>query len=399
MPAFRDTLICKADSLLLHATGSGIFAWSPDIFITGANTPSPIVSPPVTTTYYVDLNDNGCLNRDSIIVNVVDHVTLQAMPDTTICTGDAITLDIISDGLQYAWTPASPLSSVTEKNPVAVTSTTTTYEVLAVIGSCSAKENITVSTVDYPVARAGNDTIICFQTPAALHGITDGSSFSWSPQTSLQNANTLNPVAYPSATTSYVLIAYDTKGCPKPGIDTITVTVLPNIKAFAGSDTAVVTGQTLQFNATGGINYKWSPGTGLSATDIANPVAVYAAPSEGIRYTVLVYNEAGCVDSASLTVKVFNTLPTVFVPTAFTPNGDGRNDVLRPIAAGMQRIELFNIYNRWGELVFNTSTSGKGWDGTINGEKQGAGVYVWMVKAIDYTGASYMQKGTAVLIR
>jgi gliding motility-associated-like protein len=391
-PAFRDTLICTPDSIQLSAAGNGIFVWSPDIFMNSSNPSTPVVAPPVTTKYYVDLNDNGCLNRDSVIINVVDHVDLQAMADTTICTGDPITLNIISNGLKYSWAPASQLNNAAEKTPVAITSNATVYEVLVAIGSCSAKEDILVSTVDYPLALAGNDTLICFQTSAQLHGFTDGSVFSWNPQASLQFANSLDPVAHPAATTSYVLTANDTKGCPKPGRDTITVTVLPAINAHAGNDTAVVVGQALQLNATGGIAYLWSPATGLSATNIANPTALYTAPSEGILYTVLAYNEAGCVDSASLTVKVFSTMPEVFVPTAFTPNGDGRNDVLKPIAVGMQRIELFNIYNRWGQLVFSTAVNGKGWNGTVNGQQQGAGTYVWMVKAIDYNGGHTYKK-------
>ncbi|TKK65962.1 T9SS type B sorting domain-containing protein [Ilyomonas limi] len=397
--AFKDTLICKRDSVQLFTTGSGNYTWSPNIFITATNIASPIVSPPVTTTYYVDLNDNGCLNRDSLTIHVVDQVALQAMGDTTICSGDTITLGIISNGLKYSWTPASSLINAGIKNPLAVTSATTTYEVLAQIGSCSAKENITISTIDYPVAIAGNDTMICFQTGAELHGITDGSSFTWSPSATLQYASTLHPVAYPASTTAYVLSAWNTKGCPKPGRDTVTVTVLPPIHAFAGNDTAIVAGQTLQLNASGGIKYNWLPATGLSDAGIANPLALYSSPSEGIRYKVYVYNEAGCVDSASLTVKVFGTLPTVFVPTGFTPNGDGRNDVLKPIAVGMQRMELFNIYNRWGQLLFSTAANGKGWDGTVSGQKQSAGTYIWMLKAVDYTGAQYMQRGTVVLIR
>lgn len=397
--AFKDTLICKKDSVRLSATGSGNYTWSPNAFISATNTASPVVAPPVTTTYYVDLDNNGCINHDSVTIHVVNHVTLQAMADTTICSGDTITLGIISDGLKYTWAPASSLSNAGEKNPLAVTSATTTYEVLAETGSCSAKEDIKESTVNYPVAITGNDTMICFQTEAVLHGITDGSSFTWSPSNTLQSANTLNPIAHPSTTTTYILSAYDTKGCPKPGSDTTIVTLLPPIHAFAGKDTTIVVGQTLQLNATGGIKYEWSPSSGLSDAGIANPVAMYSSPSEGIRYHISVYNEAGCVDSAALTVKVFGTLPTVFVPTAFSPNGDGRNDLLKPVAAGMQHMELFAVYNRWGQLLFSTAVAGKGWDGTVNGQKQNTGTYIWMVKAVDYTGAPYMQRGTVVLIR
>jgi gliding motility-associated-like protein len=114
---------------------------------------------------------------------------------------------------------------------------------------------------------------------------------------------------------------------------------------------------------------------------------------------VTVFNIAGCSDSAFINIKVFATGPTVFVPTAFTPNNDGKNDVLRPVAVGMQRIEYFNVYNRWGQLVFSTSFNGAGWDGRISGQSQATNVYVWMVKAIDFNGASYFQKGMVTLIQ
>lgn len=397
--SFHDTLICKNDSVALSALGTGIYNWSPNISIVGANTASPKVAPPVTTIYYVSMDKDGCVNHDSVTVNVVDHVTLQPVNDTIICSGDAVQFNIISDGLKYIWTPALQLNDATANTPVAITNTTTTYQVTASTGSCIAKESFTVAAVPYPVAAVSNDTMICFHTSAQLHAATDGSSFTWTPQALLQPANTLHPVAYPKTTTSYIFSAYDTKGCPKPGLDTVTVTVLPDLKVYAGKDTAVVIGQTLQLLATGGTTYRWFPPTGLSADNIADPVAMYTSPSDGIRYTVFAYNEAGCVDSASFTVKVYSTLPQIFIPSAFTPNNDGLNDILKPIAAGMQRIDYFNIYNRWGKLVFSTSVNGKGWDGNIHGQPQGSGVYVWMVKAVDYTGASYFRKGTVTLIR
>ena len=397
--SFRDTLICVNDNVQLHANGNGVFSWSPSVDIINANSTSPTVSPTSTITYYVDLNDDGCLNRDSVLINVVDHVSLQTMNDTTICQGDAIQLNIVSNGLHYSWTPASQLDDATKQNPTATTNANTNYKVTAIIGSCSADAAINVTTVPYPSANAGNDTLICFQTNAQLHGIINGSSFTWSPQTSLFNANTLSPTTAPSQTTAYVLYAFDTKGCPKPGTDTVLVSVLPDINAFAGHDTSVVINQSLQLHATGGRFYKWSPPSGLSAINIADPVAIFDKEDESVRYRVLAYNEAGCVDSAFITVKVFKTLPSVFVPTAFTPNGDGRNDILKPIAVGMQRLDFFGVYNRWGQLIFSTSINDKGWDGTISGTPQSSGAYVWMVKAVDFTGAPYFEKGTVVLIR
>ena len=85
-------------------------------------------------------------------------------------------------------------------------------------------------------------------------------------------------------------------------------------------------------------------------------------------------------------------------PSAFTPNGDGLNDVIRPIAVGVQEIKYFRIYNRWGQMIFNTTTNQKGWDGKISGTPQGSNVFVWMVSAIDYTGKPIFLKGTVTLI-
>ncbi len=126
---------------------------------------------------------------------------------------------------------------------------------------------------------------------------------------------------------------------------------------------------------------------------------MYGQELDSIRYTVKVFNEIGCYDSAFIAVKIFKTNPYVFVPTAFTPNGDGLNDVIRPIAVGVQQIKYFRIFNRWGQLIFSTTTNEQGWDGKISGVPQGSNVFVWMVSAIDYLGKPIFIKGTVTLIR
>lgn len=398
--SFKDTLICTGDRLPLQAAGTGVFTWSPGSFITATNISNPVVSPPATTWYYVDLDIDGCVNRDSLLVRVVDHVTLRPMNDTTICSSDTIRLRVTSDGLQYAWTPATQLINAAEQHPLAITASTTNYQVTATIGGCNANTAILVRTVPYPVVRASADTVICYNTKATLHSFTDGNVWSWTPAANLSDAASLAPVASPPRTTAFVFSATETtKGCPKPSRDTVLVTVLPKIIPFAGRDTVIITGQPLQLQATGGESYIWSPPASLSAVNIANPIAVIREASEQVRYKVDVYNIAGCYDSAFISIKVFATMPSVFVPTAFTPNNDGRNDLLIPVVAGMQRLEYFNIYNRWGQLVFSTSAAGRGWDGRINGQHQGTNTYVWMVKAVDYLGKPYFSKGMVTLVR
>lgn len=396
---FTDTLICRNDAVQLVANGTGSFTWTPPVNIINANTATPTVSPITTTWYTVNLSDNGCVNKDSVRVRVVDAVLVNAISDTTICQGDSLQLSASSNGLSFSWTPAANLDNATIINPIAVTNTTTVYQITATIGSCSSSDQVVVTTVPYPIANAGNDPTICYNASTQLNGSIVGSSFTWTPSSYLNNASVLNPVATPPRTTAYILSAFDTQGCPKPGKDTVLVTVLPKVIAYAGRDTSVVVGQPLQFNGSGGTNYLWSPGTGLNSTTIANPIGVYSSVIDSIRYKLIVTDDAGCADSAFIVVRVFKTIPSIFVPTGFTPNNDGLNDVVSPIAVGMEKINFFSIYNRWGQLVFKTSINGQGWDGKINGVLQATGVYVWMVSAVDYTGKAYFQKGTVTLIR
>lgn len=315
--AFSDTLICVRDQLVLKANAPGTYSWSPSANISNENTSTPTVMPDRTTTYYVDLNDDGCVNRDSVKVRVTDRVSLTAMADTTICQNDPIRLRIVSDAFKYEWTPALQLNNSSLKLPLAITSQTTTYQVKASIGGCVAMEDIRVTAVPFPTAYAGPDTTICFKSMAFLHGVSDAPTILWTSSGMINGSSTLSAMASPATTTSYILSAYDTKGCPKPGRDTVRVTVLPKIFASAGNDTAVVVGQKLQLTAAAGAKYQWFPSQNLSASNIANPVAVFTEPSGGLPYKVLVYNQEGCVDSAAVTIRVFKTGPDIFVPSAF----------------------------------------------------------------------------------
>lgn len=399
--AFTDTLICIPDPVTLGATGTGAFNWTPVTNISNPNIPNPTVNPTTDTWYVVNLNDNGCLNKDSVHVRVVAQVNLAARGDSTICLTDGVQLNAVTNGLSFQWTASSgTLSNPNIVNPIATpTAVSTTYRLRATIGSCFADDEVVINTVPYPVANAGAPQVICYNTSAQLSGSHDGQTFSWSPTTYLNNPTILNPIATPPRTTAYVLTVFDNAGCPKPGRDTVVITVQPKIKAFAGNDTTVVVGQPLQFNGTGGVSYVWSPSTGLNNPNIFNPIGVYNSSNDTVRYKMITRDAAGCADSAYVTIRVFKTKPTIFVPTAFTPNNDGLNDTIYPIAVGIQRINYFSIYNRWGQLVFTTTINKKGWDGRIKGELQNNGVFVWMVSAEDYLGNPIFLKGTVTLIR
>lgn len=393
---FRDTLICHIDSLKLRAIGDGVFEWSPNYNMFDANTATPTVYPKVTTTYTVKMTENRCVTSDQIRVRVVDHVTLNAGRDTTICTTDTIKLFPASDGLRYTWTanPSAYFDNPEAKNPFTSPGSNTDYHVIARIGKCVSEDSLSVRTVPYPVVEAGHDVVICYDDTTTLVGYTNGSSFYWDPPLSIINAQTLSPTVFPLTTRTYTLFGFDTLGCPKPGIDRITVTVRPQIIANAGNDTAIVIGQPLQLKATGSEFFAWSPENGLNHPSAADPIALI---DRNISYVLKAYNAEGCFDMDTINVQVFKTMPDIFVPNAFIPGSI--NNELRPKAVGLASLDYFRVFNRWGQMVFQTSTLGKGWNGQVNGQVQSNGTYVWMISGTDYTGKKVVKKGTAVLIR
>ncbi len=396
----NDTLICSIDTLQLNASASspGTVTWSPNYNINNVNSFTPLVSPDVTTTYSVTFTDNtGCVGTDEVKVNVVDFVTLAAGNDTTICRTDAITLNPYSDGLHYTWSPPATLSDPGIKNPVATpTDPTTMYHVTATIGKCVADDDIIVRTVPYPDANAGLDTMICFGKSAQLHA-SGGSIYSWSPTAFLNNPNIANPVSQnPIASVVYIVTVRDVLGCPKPVNDTVIVNVAHIIADAGPSDTSVVIDQPLQLAATGSTIYSWSPATWLDNPNIATPISL---PQDNIKYTVTVSNSIGCFSTDIIYVKLYKVKPDLYVPTGFSPNGDGDNDILKPLALGLKSVDAFRVYNRWGQLLFSTSQIGIGWDGTFGGALQGPGTYVWYAQGTDYKNNKIERKGTVVLIR
>lgn len=396
---FRDTLICSIDTLALRTNAPGTlnpqFSWTPVQNILNPNSPNPLVYPKTTTRYTVQLTDNGCTASDSILVRVVDQVTLSGMPDTTICLTDPVQLFASGDGLRYEWSPAAGLDDPFSRTPVATPSGNTVYTVTAAIGGCSATVQTSITAIPYPLANAGEDIFICNDDSTRLNATINGSAFSWTPSVTLSDPQSLTPIAFPKVSTAYILTVTDNLGCTKPGRDTVIIGVRPIIRAFAGNDTAIVVGQPLQLNATGADIYSWEPSIGLNFTNIANPVAQL---SQNQTYTVRVSTPEDCFAYDTINITVFRTNPDIFVPNAFTP-GKNTNSVFRPRPVGISQFDYFRVYNRWGQMVFSSSEAGRGWDGRIAGKEQGTGTYVWMVQGRDFTGKTIFKKGTVVLIR
>jgi len=190
-------------------------------------------------------------------------------------------------------------------------------------------------------------------------------------------------------------ISGNSKGCS----DTIKKYIaIEKFVPFAGNDTIIIKESSIQFNAQGGGSYTWSPATNLDNPNIGNPIGTY--PTIGtFPYQVHIVSAASqCEGDDSIVVRVVDKA-SLFVPSAFTPNGDGRNDILRPIGVGYSQVNYFRVYSRWGEMMYASTKFNQGWDGYWKGVPAELGVYYWVLSVKDRFGKEELIKGDVTLIR
>ena len=347
---------------------------------------------------------NGCLLPSPQTVLLIDTMYLDLGADSTICFGSIITIIPITNALTdtFKWTPAATLDFDTVRTPVASPTDTIKYFLTAKWGACQRTDSITINVLHKPVAYAGRDTTICANTSATLKGTATNLSgtvnYAWAPVATLSSPNTAITSARPDSSQQYFLTVTDNYSCNFSVSDSVWVNIMPPINAFAGNDTNAVINRPHQLMATGGgvgASFLWSPSASLNNSFIANPLATLMHDT---YFTVLVTDSIGCSESDYVFVKVYEG-PNYYLPNAFTPNGDGLNDIFRPIPVGIRSTDYFRIFDRYGKLMFETREWMQGWDGTIKGKPAASGTFVWMIKGIDKNGAVVEMKGTVILIR
>jgi gliding motility-associated-like protein len=400
-----DTLLCIRNSLQLSAESdvdgnvvNGTYVWTPNYAIVNANTATPTVSPKTDTSYTVTFTDaTGCVNNHTVHIDVRDTLIVRTITDSTVCTGDQVHLRSFSDGnYPITWYDASTNAQVGDSSILNIfpPPPTVTYRVVGNLGDCSGTDNVTLKVVDPPKAYAGLDTTICYGQQTTLHA-TGGAYYQWSPSYSLTTPFQANTVAKPTDSTMYIVTVTDILGCPKPVNDTVMVNVIPPVPAFAGNDTIAILNQPFQLHASGGETYVWTPVDGLDDPHLQDPVTTI---NHDITYTVTAYTAEGCSGTDDIRVR-FIVGPDIYVPTGFSPNGDGMNDIFRPLPVGITQLEFFRVYDRWGKLMFSTSEYMQGWDGNYNGVPAAVGTYVWVVQGKDIKNETVQRKGTITLVR
>jgi gliding motility-associated-like protein len=385
--------------------GNGAFTYSSNG--TSFQASNVLIVPEGSYTVYVK-DGNGCTaSHNPIVVNKINTVVVDAEADRFICEGTSYDIVATSNATNIAWTPANTLTNSNTLSPTASPSSTTEYYVTASFGTCEKTDSITLNVWTAPIADAGNDVEICYGITAQLSG-NGGTSYSWVPaSTFVTSSDIQDPIVRPTIPTSYFLHVIDDNGCRSLQTDEVKVIVTPAVEIFAGNDTLVAMDQPLQLsakdvNASGINDWQWTDTRFLNDPSIPSPTAIFTEPfpTSPYEYTYRITGTTpiGCQGFDDIKIKVYKG-PEIYVPTAFTPNNDGRNDILFALPVGMKELKFFKVFNRWGQTVFVTQDATRGWDGFIGGHSQSNSVYVWTAEGIDYMGNRVVRRGMVTLIR
>jgi gliding motility-associated-like protein len=372
--------------------------------------------------YMVTVKDGkGCIATVNTTVDSVFTMFLDLGDATTLCSGSTITLNPITNAetTVFTYSPKATLDNENIKNPVASPTQTTTYTLTAKWGICTLIDDVTITVLRKPVPNAGNDVIICHDTTTTLSATASNLSgtvnYTWSPANLIDTKvdSSVVTVRPQDEDTYFVVTVRDNYNCNFAVSDSVLVKMLPPVYAFAGNDTNAVLNKPHQLYASGagiGGSYLWDyPAAGVSLSDrtLRDPQAIFTpvpgvgeySPNDTNYYKLIVTatNAAGCKATDTIKINVF-VGTTCYVPSAFSPNGDGINDLFKPVNVGIN-IEYFKVFNRYGETVYQTNRFRDGWNGFFKGKEQPSGAYVWVFKGKDNKGREIVQKGTVMLIR
>jgi gliding motility-associated-like protein len=336
--------------------------------------------------------ETGCVTVHPVTIALTNSLNMTSRSDTSICSGVSISANTSSNATTYSWLPTAGVSNPAIANPILTPASTTTYTVTGTTGSCTVSKTFTV-TVQLPVTLSVHtDTTVCGNASFNANTVSNATSFSWSPATGVSNPAIANPVLSPTSTTTYTVTAR-TGNCTN--IKTFTVTVLPAVTVSAGPGSSILAGSSVTLQGSGSAGtYLWTPPTGLSATNILNPVA---KPAVTTTYNLRITNTQGCSNSSNVTIEV---LPYCIKPmNAFTPNKDGFYDTWFITNGNCLKRATVLVYNRYGLKVFESQDYKNNWDGTYKGKPLPDGTYYYVINYELLNGDIVLKKGNVTVIR
>lgn len=338
-------------------------------------------------------------NINCRVASNVTTITIHDLPVATagsnnpVCEGKTVNLTAIG-GSSYAWSgPAGYTSNA--QNPVFTAAVNSAGNYMVTVKdkfACFNTASTTVNILPKPVTDVFPKSASLCVGDSVLLTATGGATYLWTPAAGLTNSTAASTYAKPAITAVYTVTATGGNGCTDSLAVTISVFKKPVVRA--GEDIVLISGQSAVINATldtSNVNYFWTPVDFLNDPLLVRPST---SPNRDIEYTLHAVSGLGCgISTDTVLIKVYSAL---FIPNAFTPDGNGNNDRWEIKALAAYPMAKVFVFNRLGELVFASNGATDYWDGTYKGKKTAAGTYVYM---IDLKNDSPVIKGMVLIVR
>ncbi|MEM1123508.1 MAG: gliding motility-associated C-terminal domain-containing protein, partial [Bacteroidota bacterium] len=406
---FADSLIvCAATSVELNPefAATNDYLWSPAAAFNDPTVANPSITVTEAATYKVEVsNEYNCEIVDSIFTNAAPSIDILTEAVPVVCDTQEIVLFAESPQMeQQIWLNETGDTLGTDPELVILIDRPQNFK--TIITDAFGCQNESTLFVDFQPVQIdyAEEQSFCQNDDKKLtinNLSTDSNlSFDWTPADKVTiDPTTGQPSIDIENNTLFSFTATNFAGCTAEGTIQAVITPLPDVVIRAEPDT-IFQGESSQLEVANqsDYTYDWMPSDDLTNATSYNPVA---SPATTTNYTVLVTDEAGCENTAGITITVregFCDFPYIFVPSGFTPNDDGRNDVLYVRGIFIETLR-FIIYDRWGDKVFETTNQDIGWDGTRNGRPLSSGVFGYYLETVCRNGETYSKQGNVTLVR
>lgn len=348
------------------------------------------------------VDNGGCI--DTVVHQLlVNHtpVAQLAQSQINLCLNNSVTLTA-SGGSNYSWAPSAGLQTTNGASVQASPINNTTYTVTVTSDKgCVATNTVAVNVVRPMQVLLPANYTVCAGEAVQLKA-SGAAAYQWIQNTAgLSNSQIANPVAQPSTTMAYTVVGTDAYKCFKDtAVARVTVHPLPMVNA--GPDVEIMTGSSHQLSAVASadvVRYQWSPATYLSCTNCAAPEA---RPMQPVEYILKVTNADNCTATDTVAIQLMCSESRVYIPDAFSPNGDGKNDLFSIKGQGIRTIKYMRIFNRWGEMVFERKDFEVGdtkgaWNGKYKGQLVPSGSYIYFAE-MSCNEQTFTRKGTVTVV-
>jgi len=384
-----DNEICEGQTINVTSTSAATYLWQPATQVNNPSAQNVIFIP--TESGFISLlatDANNCTSRDSLFIEVDNFPVASAPNDTILCLGDELSLNFNTTNT-IVWTNLQDNSS-SNGETITINPTQGLAYQLAVSNSCGISRDTIQIDVSIVVPTAGPEKETCVSEPISVYA-TGGVTYSWLPASDFIAPNSSTTTLTPRENINYKVIVENEIGCQ--AIADLPITLFPIGFVSAGEDKIIEFGEKTTLNGASSQGaLVWTPDYRLSCLDCKQPTS---STDSTIKYTVTLTDSFGCKYSDETLVLVEGSL---YIPNAFTPNGDGINDFFGPEAKDVTRFSL-KIFNRWGEVIFTSNNLKNSWDGTFKGKTAQNDVYVYQLNYEFNTGKTSNFVGRVTLIQ